>query len=447
MSRSHNLSLPLILASQAQKHVVYNESIQALDAIVQLSVRSRSLTEPPVSPEDGARYLIAQDATGDWAGSGDRIGIWQDGAWTIRAPVDGWIAWVSDEERALVYDGTRWQSLSAEVNPTPLVGVNGEADATNRLTVKSNAVLLSHDDTTPGTSDLRLTLNKQTSANTVSAVFQTGYSGRAEFGLAGNDDWQVKVSADGNDWIEAMRVDRETGLTTLQGLRHAATGERFSSLLFTPGGDGITSIYRIDGTTGENPRNAVVQSVSEDLISLSGPDAYQFFHPFMENVSYIRIWNTSRTPPQPAWLRARPTDNDLSVTDPDDIANWASGDTIQVGDPGSGSGYNGKVFALDISPMLVRLFGTAFRQRGIAMKCNFISGKQNDSIAVSPTGLGGSFAPAVSVPVDGGSNSSGTTIVPCTELSPISDSNLLLVREKLQDTGGIRLLSSMAVFD
>ena len=50
MNETANLSLPYILASQAQKHVTHNEAIRALDCLVQLSVESRVLTGPPASP-------------------------------------------------------------------------------------------------------------------------------------------------------------------------------------------------------------------------------------------------------------------------------------------------------------------------------------------------------------------------------------------------------------
>jgi hypothetical protein len=60
-----------------------------------------------------------------------------------------------------------------------------------------------------------LKINKATASDTASLVLQTGYSGRAEFGLAGDDDWHVKVSADGAVWTEALKVDRTTGRVSL----------------------------------------------------------------------------------------------------------------------------------------------------------------------------------------------------------------------------------------
>ena len=58
------LSLPLILPSQAQKHVTHNEALRILDAVVPPSVKSRSLTDPPAarvlrSIAQWARFCLA----------------------------------------------------------------------------------------------------------------------------------------------------------------------------------------------------------------------------------------------------------------------------------------------------------------------------------------------------------------------------------------------------
>ena len=58
-------------------------------------------------------------------------------------------------------------------------------------------------------------INKALPADTASLLLQSGYSGRAEFGLTGDDDWTVKVSADGASWIEAMKADAASGRVTL----------------------------------------------------------------------------------------------------------------------------------------------------------------------------------------------------------------------------------------
>lgn len=211
MDQTTNLKLPYIMPSQAQKHVTHNEAIRALDALVQLCVLDRDLSTPPASPLDGSRYLVAAAGAGAWTGKDGKIAAWQDGAWAFFAPQAGWLAWVADEQRLIGFDGAAWADAAVHsVNPAPLVGVNATADATNRLSLKSPASLFDHDG-----GDHRLKINKALVANTASIVFQTGYSGRAEFGLAGDDDWRVKVSPDGSAWVEALKVDAATGRVRL----------------------------------------------------------------------------------------------------------------------------------------------------------------------------------------------------------------------------------------
>ena len=211
MEQTANLELPYIMPSQAQKHVTHNEAVRSLDALVQLAVLDRDLPDPPASPNDGERYLVAPGGTDAWTGRDGQIAAWQDGAWAYFAPKAGWLAWVADEERLIAFDGAGWTDAAVHsVNPAPLVGVNATADATNRLAIKSPASLFDQE-----AGDHRVKINKAAAADTASLVFQSGYSGRAEFGLAGDDDWHVKVSADGLAWTEALKVDRSSGRVTL----------------------------------------------------------------------------------------------------------------------------------------------------------------------------------------------------------------------------------------
>ena len=74
-----------------------------------------------------------------------------------------------------------------------LWGVNATADATTRLAVSAAASLFNH-----AGAGHQLKLNKAGPADTASLLLQTGWSGRAEIGLAGDDDLHVKVSGDGS---------------------------------------------------------------------------------------------------------------------------------------------------------------------------------------------------------------------------------------------------------
>lgn len=437
---STHLKLPYILANQAQKHVTHNEAIRLLDALVQLSVIDRDLTAPPGSPADGDRYIVGAGATGDWAGWDLNVAYYVDGAWMKLVPQTGWRAWIADESALVAWDGSNWSTVMSDVAEFDGVGIRTSPDANNRLAVKSNAVLFSHDDVTPGTGSILASLNKAAAGNDAGFVFQTNWSTRALFGLLADDDFTVKVSPDGSNFIEAFRADKDTGEATIQGLRSAqAGGAPASSLVFTPGGDGQVSIYRIDGTSAQNPRTATIDSVSGDTITLTANVASQLYSgTYMSGVSYARIWNVDKSPEESAWVMAQPASNQLQVLDENDIVGWVNGETIQVGDPETIT--PNRCIALDISPMLVSLFGQAFRQTGIMVKANILVATDGDKIDITPSGVTGSFVPAASAP-----SSAGVTVIPCTEQSPISNSNLVFVRETVATTAGIRLLSSIAV--
>jgi hypothetical protein len=107
-----HLSLPYLVAAQAQKHVTHNEALRLLDAMVQLSVLDRTRTTPPASPADGNRHLVASGATGLWAGWDLNIACRIDGAWIRLVPRVGWQVWVADEGVPLVWTGSAWQDVT-----------------------------------------------------------------------------------------------------------------------------------------------------------------------------------------------------------------------------------------------------------------------------------------------------------------------------------------------
>jgi hypothetical protein len=217
MERTPLLNLPLIMPSQAQQHVTHNEALMALDGITQLSVAGRGYSAPPSEPVGGDRYIVAADGTGAWAGWDHSVAIFIDGGWIRLEPIEGWLAWIQDESLLAAWNGSTWVAAAGEGSGGSFatVGVNAGADATNKLAVKTDAAMFSHDDVTPGTGDMRIKANKEAPENTASFLLQTGWEGRAELGLAGDDDFHVKVSADGEEWREALVIDRSTGAVTM----------------------------------------------------------------------------------------------------------------------------------------------------------------------------------------------------------------------------------------
>ena len=188
MDNTPNLVLPYIQAAQAQKHITHNEAIRGLDAIVQISVVDRDLSVPPGSPVEGHRYLVASSPSGAWSGHAGKIAAWQDGAWMFYAPKAGWVAYVADEGILIVYSGSAWNAVSSS-SSVALLGINATADTTNRLSVSSTASLFNH----VGNGH-QAKLNKNGAGDTASFLFQTGFSGRAEMGTTGDDDFHFKVS-------------------------------------------------------------------------------------------------------------------------------------------------------------------------------------------------------------------------------------------------------------
>ncbi|MEP5181858.1 MAG: DUF2793 domain-containing protein [Rhizobiaceae bacterium] len=104
-----NLAMPYIMAAQAQKHVTHNEALNALDALTQIAVVSRTLTTPPVSPVAGERHIVSTGATDEWEGQDGQLAAYQDDSWAFYAPKSGWTAWVEAESQLLIFDGTHWQ--------------------------------------------------------------------------------------------------------------------------------------------------------------------------------------------------------------------------------------------------------------------------------------------------------------------------------------------------
>ena len=208
------LSLPYLAAGQAQKHVTLNEALALLDGLVQTAVESRTTDAQPASPADGALYIMTASASGaDWAGQAEGVVMrFEAGAWTALEAAEGHLAWVKDDAELVVYDGADWAAYMPDIEELQnlsLLGVNTTADATNKLSVASDAVLFSHDG-----ADAQVKVNKAAAGDTASHLFQTGFSGRAEFGLTGSDDFSVKVSPDGSAWHDVMSADRSTGKAT-----------------------------------------------------------------------------------------------------------------------------------------------------------------------------------------------------------------------------------------
>ena len=224
------LGLSWVMPNQAQKHVTVNETFGRLDAMVCAHALSRAVLAQPESPSEGDCYILASGFTGaDWQHwAANDLVYFQDGAWHRIAARKGLIVFVADEAASLVFQGSDWMPIVQQVsflNDLTGLGIGTSADATNAFAAKLNTTLwTARYEDEGGTGDLRYTLNKQSSAKALSLVFQSNWSGRAEFGLTGNDDFTLKTSADGAGWIDNLVLRAVGGPVNLPNLPTSAAG-------------------------------------------------------------------------------------------------------------------------------------------------------------------------------------------------------------------------------
>ncbi len=237
---SPRLDLPFILPAQAQKHVTHNAALSRLDALVQLVVQARDADTPPEPPVPGEIYALGTAPAGDWVGHGDDLALWQDSGWLFLTPRPGWQLWDLESQQMYIWDAG-WQPLPCQ--RTPQIGVNTAADGVNRLSVASEATLFSH--TGAGH---QMKLNKASSTDTSSLLFQTGFSSRAELGLAGSDDLSLKLSTDGSNFSEALVFSDRANAPRLTLSQPEASGDLLridaagqARFRLTAGGDGLAA--------------------------------------------------------------------------------------------------------------------------------------------------------------------------------------------------------------
>ena len=118
MSVTPNLGLSLVPGNSLQPSIPTNESLQIIDALLQLAVQDKDLNAPPVtvSGDVGKRWIVGPTPTGAWAGQANKIALCTAaGLWLFITPKIGFKGWVIDESLdyrfvagawSAVYDGT-----------------------------------------------------------------------------------------------------------------------------------------------------------------------------------------------------------------------------------------------------------------------------------------------------------------------------------------------------
>lgn len=209
------LGLPIMAPAQAQKHVTHNEALLLLDGSTQLVLDGVGTETPPITPVSGETHFIGPSPTGLWAQQAGAIAQWQNDQWRFQAPREGWRAWDVMSDQLVTYKSGNWISVTDNLEG---LGIGTSFDDTNRLSLASPASLFSH-----AGAGHQLKVNKATSGDTASLLFQSNWTGHAEMGLSGDTQFRVKVSADGGSWTDAIVVDASTGHMTGAAVQASAT--------------------------------------------------------------------------------------------------------------------------------------------------------------------------------------------------------------------------------
>ncbi len=256
---SARLSLPYLLPAQAQKHVTHNEALARLDMVTQLAVEAFEANTPPAVPTEGEIWALGSAASDAWAGQeAGTLAGWDGVAWVFVPPQEGWLALGKTDGALMRWTGTHWdRPAPPELDNLDGVGVNTFHDNINRLSVASEATLLTHDG-----AGHQLKINKAAAGDTASLLFQTGWSGRAEMGTTGNDDFAIKTSADGSAWTTALAFDAGTGIADGAAVQQAATDTTPGRLARTDYTYGPGNLIGTVAQSGGTPTGAVIESGS-----------------------------------------------------------------------------------------------------------------------------------------------------------------------------------------
>lgn len=109
---------------------------------MQLSVINATTATPLLNPTDGDTYIVAAGASGDWVRPRSVYRGFDKTFWTFRTPIDGWLYYITNEDQ-LYRCLTGWVVIP-DTNTLPQLGINGTANASNKLYIQSEGIVFNH---------------------------------------------------------------------------------------------------------------------------------------------------------------------------------------------------------------------------------------------------------------------------------------------------------------
>ena len=108
------LGAPYTIEGQDEKELAHSEGLNRMAAIIQLSAKSRTLTNPDTegSPtvdafSDGDIYLVPASGAGNFSGQDDNFAAFYVG-WIFQTPNEGWRCYIEDENRTVIFEDSAW---------------------------------------------------------------------------------------------------------------------------------------------------------------------------------------------------------------------------------------------------------------------------------------------------------------------------------------------------
>ena len=85
------------------------ENARKLTSVLKETAPAVSVLDPPATPALGACYIVANSATGEWAGKAQCLAGYSSGGWRYLTPVDGMIAYVKATGTCASYRAGAWE--------------------------------------------------------------------------------------------------------------------------------------------------------------------------------------------------------------------------------------------------------------------------------------------------------------------------------------------------
>ena len=109
MSGTPRLALPFLSPGQAQKELLHNEALQLLDMVVAAAVEEEPRSAPPTNPAQGACYIVAPGATGEWTAKDKSLAAFSSGGWRYVPATEGMRAFVRSSGTWAVFRSGAWE--------------------------------------------------------------------------------------------------------------------------------------------------------------------------------------------------------------------------------------------------------------------------------------------------------------------------------------------------